>query len=103
MPLALEFAVVTIFRVHFQVLDGASLVSAEGLEALATLSSRDEAGQRRVQTIWRRKVIAEHVERPGWPHVLPVVPYALVTFRTASSQIDFGLDRAWNAWQRDAR
>ena len=73
MPSALEFAVLTIFRAHFRIQDGASLVSAEELEALATLSPRDEAGQRR---------------RPGWQHVFPVVPYALATLRYASSQID---------------
>ena len=65
-----------------------ALVSAEGLEALATLSPRDEAGQRRVQTMLRRKVTAQHVDRPGWLHVFPVVPYALATLRIASSQID---------------
>ena len=32
--------------------------------------------------------MAQHVERPGWLHVLPVVRYALATFRIASSQID---------------
>ena len=29
---------------------------------------RDEAGQRRVQTMLRRKVMAQHVDRPGWLH-----------------------------------
>ena len=68
MPSALELAVLTILRPHFRIQDGASLVSAEGLEALATLSPRDEAGQRRVQTMLRRKVMAQHVDRPGWLH-----------------------------------
>ena len=36
----------------------------------------------------RRKVMAQHVDRPGWLHVFPVVPYALATLRIASSQID---------------
>ena len=67
-PSALELAVLTILRPHFRIQDGASLVSAEGLEALATLSPRDEAGQRRVQTMLRRKVMAQHVDRPGWLH-----------------------------------
>ena len=61
-------AVLTILRPHFRIQDGASLVSAEGLEALATLSPRDEADQRRVQTMLRRKVMAQHVGRPGWLH-----------------------------------
>ena len=68
MPSALDLAVLTILRPHFRIRDGASLVSAEELEALATLSLRDEAGQRRVQTMLRRKVMAEHVDRPGWLH-----------------------------------
>ena len=88
MPSALDLAVLTILRPHFRIQDGASLVSAEGLEALATLSPRDEAGQRRVQTMLRRKVMAQHVDRPGWLHFFPVVPYALATLRIASSQID---------------
>ena len=62
-------------------------MSAEGLEALATLSPRDEAGQCRVQTMLRSKVMAQHVDRPGWLHVFPVVPYALATLRIAPSQI----------------
>ena len=33
-----------------------------------TLSPRDEAGHRRVQTMLRRKVMAQHVDRPGWLH-----------------------------------
>ena len=78
MPSALELAVLTILRPHFRIQDGARLVSAEGLEALATLSARDEAGQRRVQTMLRM-VMAQHVDRPGWLHVFPVVPYALAT------------------------
>ena len=41
---ASELAVLTIPRPHFRIQDGASLVSAEGLEALATLSPKDEAG-----------------------------------------------------------
>ena len=61
-PSALELAVLTILRPHFRIQDGASLVSAEGLEALATLS-------------------------PRGLHVFPVVPYALATLRIASSQI----------------
>ena len=88
MPSALDLAVLTILRPHFRIQGGASLVSAEGLEALATLSPRDEAGQRRVQTMLRRKVMAQHVDRPGWLHVFPVVPSALATLRIASSQID---------------
>ena len=32
--------------------------------------------------------MAQHVDRPGWLHVFPVVPYALATLRIASSQID---------------
>ena len=68
MPSALDLAVLTVLRPHFRIRDGASLVSAEGLEALATLPLRDEAGQRRVQTMLRRKVMAEHVDRPGWLH-----------------------------------
>ena len=68
--------------------DVACLVSTEGLEALATLSPRDEAGQRRVQTMLRRKVMAQHVDRPGWLHFFPVVPCALATLRIASSHID---------------
>ena len=88
MQSALELAVLTIFRPHFRIRDGASLVSAEGLGALATLSPRGEAGQRCVQTVLRRKVMAQHVDRPGWLHVFPVVPYALATLRIASSQID---------------
>ena len=88
MPSALGLAVLTILRPHFRTQDGASLVSAEGLEALATLSPRDEAGQRRVQTMLRRTVMAQHVDRPGWLHVFPVVPYALATLRIASPQID---------------
>ena len=88
MPSALDLAVLTILRPHFRNQDGASLVSAEGLETLATLSPRDEAGQRRVQTMLSRKVMAQHVDRPGWLHVFPVVPSALATLRIASSQID---------------
>ena len=65
MPSALELAVLTILRPLFRIQDGASLVSAEGLPALATLSPRGEAGQRRVQTMLRRKVMAQHVDRPG--------------------------------------
>ena len=80
---ALELAVLTILRPHFRILGGASLVPAEELESLATLSPRDEAGQRRVRTMLRRKVMAQHVDRPGWLHVLPVA-----TLRIASSQID---------------
>ena len=68
MPSPLDLAVLTILRPHFRIRDGASLVSAEGLEALATSSLRDEAGQRRVQTMLRRKVMAEHVDRPRWLH-----------------------------------
>ena len=87
-PSELELAVLTILRPHFRIQDGASLVSAEELEGLATLSPRDEADQRRVQTMLRRKVTAQHIDRPGWLHVFPVVPYALATLRIASSQID---------------
>ena len=47
MPSAVDLAVLRILRPHFRIQDGASLVSAEGLEALATLSPRDEAGQPR--------------------------------------------------------
>ena len=68
MPSALELAVLTILRPHFRIQDGASLLSVEELEVLATLSPRDEAGQRRVQTMLRRKVMAQHVDRPGWQH-----------------------------------
>ena len=67
-PSALELAVLTVLRPHFRIQDGASLVSAKGLEALATLSPRDEAGQRHVQTMLRRKVMAQHVDRRGWLH-----------------------------------
>ena len=88
MPSAVDLVVLRILRPHFRIQDGASLVSAEGLEALATLSPRDEAGQRRVQTMLRRKVVAQHVDRPGWLHFFPVVPYALATLRIASSPID---------------
>ena len=63
-------------------------MSAEGLEALATLSQRDEAGQRRVQTMLWRKLMAQHVDRPGWLHFFAVVPYALATLRIALSEID---------------
>ena len=70
MPSALELAVLTILRPDFRIQDGASLVSAEGLEAVATLSPRDEAGQRRVQTMLRRKVMAQHVDRPSWLHFI---------------------------------
>ena len=80
MPSALDLAVLSILRPHFRI--QVSFSSAE--EALATLSPRDEAGQRRVQTMLRRKVLAQHVDRPGWLHFFPVVPYALV----ASSQHD---------------
>ena len=88
MPSALALAVLTILRPCFRILDGASLVSAEVLEALATLSPRDEAGRSRVQTMLRRKVMVQHVERPGWLHVHPVVPCALATLRIAPSRID---------------
>ena len=88
MPSSLDLAVLTILRPHFRIHDGASSVSAEGLEAWATLSPRDEADQRRVQTMLRRKVMAQHVDRPCWLHVFPVVPYALATLCIASSQID---------------
>ena len=88
MPSALDLAVLTILRPHFRIQDGASFVSAEGLEALATLSPRDESGQRHVQTMLRRKVMAQPVDRPGWLYFFPVVPYALATLRIASSQID---------------
>ena len=88
MPSALDLAVLTILRPHFRIQNGASSVSAEGLEALATMSPRDEAGQRRVQTMLRRKVMAQHVDRPCWLHVFPVVPCALATLCIASSQID---------------
>ena len=67
---ALELAVLTILRPHFRIQNGASLVSAEELEALATLSPRDEAGQRRVQMVLRRQVMSQHVDRPGWLHFL---------------------------------
>ena len=70
MPSALDLAVLTILRPHFRIQDGASLVSAEGLEALATLSPRDEAGQHRVQTMLGWKVMARHVDRPGWLHFI---------------------------------
>ena len=70
MPSALELAVLPILRPHFRNQDGTSLVSAERLEALATLSPRDEVGQRRVQTMLRRKVMAQLVDRPGWLHLL---------------------------------
>ena len=32
--------------------------------------------------------MAEHVDRPGWLHFFPVVPFALATLRIASSQIE---------------
>ena len=53
MPSALELTVLTILWPHFRIQDGASLVSAKVLDALATLWPRGVAGQRHVQTMQR--------------------------------------------------